>query len=115
MKTSEEMVNGLMRYINKEVIPKMNTSGKWMLGTVVGMAEGKAHDVALTIQGNDLAKALGAVNADGLFNEELIADAMHKAAERYGKLQMSLPLAGTLTFSVDDVEQLRRYIRGELA
>lgn len=114
MNTSEQIVNGIMRYADREIIPKMGTAGKWIIGTATGMIGKRAGMIANSLQANGIARAIGAVNEDGLFDIDLIAEHMRNAAERYGKMQIDVPLLGTMTFTEDDIEKARRYIKGEM-
>ena len=114
MNTSEQIVNGLMRYTDREIIPKMGTAGKWIIGTAAGMIGKRAGTIANGLQTNSIAKMIGAVNDDGLFDIDLIAEHMRNAADKYGNMQIELPMMGTMTFTSDDVEKAKRYIKGEM-
>lgn len=112
MNTSEEIVNGLVDYVEKEIIPKLDTPGKWLVGTMLGMTTAKYKDIAVKMQGNATAKAIGAVSEDGLYDVNLIAENLIKAASRYGNLQINIPMLGTMTFSSADIESASKYIKG---
>lgn len=114
MNTSEQIVNGLMRYTDREIIPKMGTAGKWIIGTAAGMIGQRAGSIANGLQSNSIAKMMGAVNEDGLFDIDLIAEHLRNSADRYGNMQLDVPLLGTMTFTADDVEKAKRYIKGEM-
>lgn len=112
MYTSEQVINGLMAYADNEVIPKLGTSGKWIIGTLVGMIGAKTGTLMQEIQSNQAAKIIGAVDNNGLFDIDLIADHLKQSVQRYGNLQIALPMLGTMTFTADDVEKAIRYIKG---
>lgn len=112
MSTSEEIVNGLVGYVEKEIIPKMDTPGKWLVGAMLGMITAKCKDIAIKLQGNEIAKAIGAISEDGLFDVDLIKENLMKSATRYGNLQISIPMLGTMTFTPSDIESASKYIKG---
>lgn len=114
MNTPEEIVNGLMRYADKEVIPKLGTGGKWVVGTVVGMAGSKINEVAKELSTNSLAKGIGAVNEDGLFDVDKVIESLQNSANRYGNMSLNVPMLGVMTFTPEDVVKVGRYIKGEM-
>lgn len=116
MVTSEQIVNGLMMYVDKEMIPKLDTASKWIVGTLVGILGVKAENLALKIQSNELAVAVGAVgavNEDGLFDIDLIFEQLEKSAKRYGKLQINIPMLGIISLDDNDVKKIKQFIKGE--
>lgn len=114
MNTSEEIVNGLMRYADREVIPKLGTGGKWVVGAAIGMAGNKISEIARNLSTNSLAKAVGAVNEDGLFDVDKLTESLQNSANRYGNLSLNVPMLGTMTFTADDVNKVGKYIKGEI-
>ena len=114
MVTSEQIINGIVAYADREVIPKLNTTGKWVVGTAIGMLGSKASDVMLNVQTSELGKIIGAVNEDGLYDIDLIADNLIRSAEKYGDICIELPMIGSMRFTSADVNNARRYIKGEL-
>lgn len=113
MVTSEQIVNGLIMYVDKEMIPKLDTASKWIVGTLVGILGVKAENLALKIQSNELALAVGAVNEDGLFDIDLIFEQLEKSAKRYGKLQINIPMLGIISLDDNDVKKIKQFIKGE--
>ena len=113
-KNPEEIISGVVRYADQEVIPKLNGPGKWIVGTLVGMSSNRMAQMARQLQDNALIRMIGVVDEDGLYDIDDIADHLGVAAQKYGYLTLEVPLIGTLTFKDEDVHQLRRYIKGEL-
>lgn len=114
MRNTEEVINGIRRYIESEVLPKLDTKSKILIGAALGMASNSMETAARTLQANELAKALGAVNDDGLFDVELIADSLKDSSARYGSLSLTVPFTGgVMSFGPEDIEMAKRYINGE--
>ena len=112
MYTSEQVINGLVTYTDREVIPKLGTSGKWIVGTMVGMIGAKAS--ATIMKDSAIIKAVGAMDENGLYDVELIAEHLKKSAERYGNLQINVPMVGMMTFTTEDIERAKNYIKGDI-
>lgn len=104
--TKEQVVNGLNNWVDEEIIPRLPTSGKWIIGTAVGLAMSNA-DAVLS---NGSLKVLGIVNADGLIDADKLCSELKHSADRYGKLTVSFPFIGTMAFGPEDIENARRHI-----
>lgn len=107
---SSQLVNGLIQYADNEVINNLPTTGKWVLGAGLGIASSKVNDIVSTLNDSPLAKSLGIVDEDGMYDVGLMADHLKQSASRYGKMTIQLPVIGKLTFSEADVDSLRSYI-----
>lgn len=113
MVTSEQIINGLTMYVDNEMTPKLDTASKWIVGTLVGILGVKAENLVLKIQSNELAVAIGAVNEDGLFDIDLIFEQLEKSAKKYGKLQINIPTLGVISLDDNDVNKIKKFIKGE--
>lgn len=114
MVSTNDMINGIMRYADREVVTQLPTMGKWLLGTGLGVAGKKASDLAHDLENNQLLKTLGVVDADGRWDTDMIMDEMLQNAHKYGKATIDVPIIGSMTFSEADVQKLFRYISGEM-
>lgn len=112
MITKEQFVNGLITYLDREVIPQLPTSGKWYVGTVAFLATTKTDIIFSQLQNTPMVKMLGIIDQEGLIDVDALATALKQSAEKYGKLQIIFPILGTMTFSSTDVDKLRTYMTG---
>ncbi len=106
--TREQIINGIFLYIDNEVMPKLSTLNKIMIGTGAALAMKNSErliDEMLTI-----GKSLGVVSDEGLIDADKVATELKNNAEKYGNVQFVIPFGGTVTFKPDDVDILRRYI-----
>ncbi len=106
--TREQIINGIFLYIDNEVMPKLSTLNKIMVGTGAALAlKNSEHliDEMLTV-----GKSLGVVSDEGLIDADKVAAELKSSAEKYGNVQFVIPFGGTVTFKPDDVDILRRYI-----
>lgn len=107
---ADQIMQGIMNYADSEVINKLPTAGKWVVGTAIGLATTRANNVVDAIQTNAIAKAFGIVDENGLIDIDALMSAMKNSADRYGKISVEVPLIGKLSFSSADVDTLRNYI-----
>lgn len=109
MYTKEQVINGITGYVDGEVIPKLPTAGKWIMGTAVAMALKSGSDI---INKNaDTLRMIGAMNSDGMIDVDKVAPVLKEQAARYGVIQIDLPVIGAMTFSDHDIDLLRGYIK----
>lgn len=109
--SAEQVINGLISYADNEVMGKLPTTGKWFMGTGIALASNKVSNVVDAMIDNTIVKMLGIVDEDRNIDVDTLISAMKESAEKYGKLTVNVPLVGNLTFSSDDVERLKNYIR----
>ena len=109
--TSDQVLNGIVQYIDNEILSKMPTAGKVVAGAVVSMALKNSSTVIEQLKNNQMLKAIGAITSDGLIDVDSIAECIKQSAEKYGDVIIQIPFMGNLTLKANDVDLLRRYIR----
>lgn len=112
MVTKEQLMNGLLMYVDHEVIPRLTTAGKWGIGTAIILMSQQANQVIDTLASNEVIKMMNIVSDDGLIDEERLSNALRTSAERYGNLQVQIPVLGVLTFNTNDIDMIHMYITG---
>lgn len=108
--TVERVMQGLSNYLDAEVMDKLPSSGRFVMGTVVGMANHKAHEVAEQLRENPVVSMLGIINEDNYIDADALLEAMKSSANRYGSITLEIPLVGRLSFTENDIEHLKNYI-----
>lgn len=111
MITKEQFINGLVAYVDQEVLPHMSTAEKWIAGTAITLAVHKSEEILNALMTNSAIKALGLVSAEGLIDIDLLADALKVQAAKYGKMTINLPLLSPMTFSAEDIDRARECMR----
>lgn len=106
-----KVINGIIAYIDAEIAGKLAGSWKaWAVRTVTGLASARAEAVYHTVAQHPAAAALGVVDGENV-NVDAILEQLRAQAQR-GTATMALPLIGTVTFGLGDVDALERYIKG---
>lgn len=108
--SANQVVNGIINYADHEVIGHLPSTGKWILGTAVGIASTKVNDMVLSLQNNAIAKSMGIIDEEGMFDVDLIVDNMRQSAMKYGRMEIDIPIIGSMRFTETDIDSLRGYI-----
>lgn len=110
MVNKEELVNGILRYIDDEVIPHLPTGGKWVLGSLVFLITERSNVLLEQLLSNELIKTLNIVDSNSMIDADRLIQALKKSANKYGKLVVTIPIVGTMSFTESDVDTLRLYL-----
>lgn len=108
--SGNQIVNGLVSYADHEIIDKLPTTGKWVVGTAIGLMSERADAVINNLKDNTIVQMLGIVDEDGMIDADTLVNHMKSSADKYGKIYVDVPLIGRLSFSSSDVDSLRNYI-----
>lgn len=120
---SEQLVNGLMKYLNAEIIPHVSdTFTKLLLKTLVISSQANAPAYTKTVDSmvsrpfiSELLKV-----ENGLLDVEGFIDALRQAVNEVGELVVKIPPVKlispeekTLRFNAEDISKLKQYLTDE--
>ena len=120
---SEQLVNGLMKYLNAEIIPHVSdTFTKLLLKTLVISSQANAPAYTRTVDsmvsGPFISELLKV--EDGLLDVEGFIDALRQAVNEVGELVVKIPPVKlispeekTLRFNAEDISKLKQYLTNE--
>lgn len=104
----EKVLSGLERYIDNEIYPGMNENQQTIYLLAIGALKENAMDV---LAGNTLLRSMLSVNKAG----EVDVDRLHKllqvSVRKQGKLAITIPLFGKMTFDESDINSIIRAIK----
>lgn len=112
MVTKEQFFNGMISYADNEVIPFLPTSAKWGLGALAVIVRKRYDKLLDEISSNAIVRSLDIINENGLIDIDTLYEALKSSSSKYGKMQITFPVIGTLTFSESDIDSLKNYIVG---
>ena len=104
-----QIKDGLMVYAQQHMMPKMDGKGQFLLGMGLGAAMRKADGLMNGITSNSLLATAGYVKDGQIDLDTLYSDAMSQM-KRQGQLVWDVPLLGRLTFTEQDLRDLRQCI-----
>lgn len=110
MVSKTQFINGVIDYIDNEMMPHLPTSGKWSMGAMVILAKNRSENMLDSLVANPLFETLGVVK-DEKIDIDLLTDALKESASKYGKLTLNIPTVGVLSFTSSDVESIKSFIK----
>ncbi|MBR4893719.1 MAG: hypothetical protein IKY53_00720 [Lachnospiraceae bacterium] len=105
-----KVIRGTTNFIDAEVLGKLRGGWQsWVLGAFTGLVMSGADDFIRNLSKNPMLKALGII--DG---EQIDVDKLYKQLRAQAEIStatIDLPLAGSITLGVNDVDRLYRLIQ----
>ena len=105
-----QVVNGISRYIDQEIVNKIQGWQKWVLGTGAGVFLSKGTNVFNQLKMHPMIKMLDIVDENDMIDIDVIYKELKKQAEK-GAITFDAPMIGTITLTKDDVEKLYSFIK----
>ena len=106
----ETVVDGINRYIDREIYKNLNGLQQFVARLVVGRVNDNAESIKNVLMNNGIAKTLCIIDSDGMVDVDLLLADIRREIERQGSLQVDIPMIGKLTFHADDVDALHNEI-----
>ena len=109
-----QVANGATKYIDSEIVPKVNGLSKIAVGVMLAEAVKRGDHIVERMKAMPLVTMLGIVDEEDRIDVETIYEELKKHLSRE-PLRVELPMVGVLTFSHEDVEKLYAHIMGGAA
>ena len=106
-----QVVNGVTKYIDSEIIPKVEGLSKIAVGIVLAGAVKRGDTVIEQIKAIPIIKMIGIVDDENRVDIETIYEELKKQVS-IEPLRMELPGVGKVTFTREDVDKLYSHIVG---
>lgn len=110
--SKDKFVEGLLSYIEHEVMAPLPTYYKWGLGAIVFLFRKKSEELIDMLMKSPIIKSLDVVTEDGLIDVDTLCEALAHSAETYGDVEIENQFLGKMRFNKQDVLTLKRYIGG---
>ena len=108
--TVQQISEGIGRYIDSELMPKVPGVRKWMLA-VAGVYAGKMVEDRIQ-ENSKLLQSVGIMTEDGMVDIDSFLPYMKSVAAQSGPVTEHISMLGDITFDSSDVEKLYTYIVG---
>ena len=105
-----QVVNGMTKYIDQEIINKIQGWQRWALGAGAGIMMTKGTNIFNTLKANAIIKMLDVIDENDMIDIDTIYKELRKQAEK-GAVTFDAPMIGTITLTKDDVDKLYRFIK----
>ena len=111
MVTYTQLINGLSRYIDNEIINKLTGNSKLLLGIGSGIALKKGENIYKLLQENSIIKMLDLIDKDGNIDIETIFEELRKQARKQS-IEIDIPIIGILKLNEEDITKLQTFVKG---
>ena len=111
MVTYTQLINGLSRYIDTEIINKLTGNSKLLLGIGSGIALKKGENIYKLLQENSIIKMLDLIDKDGNIDIETIFEELRKQARKQS-IEIDIPIIGILKLNEEDITKLQTFVKG---
>lgn len=113
MYTFEKTIDGIIKYINNELLGGMNDVQDFAARVFIGrVIENKEH-IKNSLVNNGFIRTFGIIDSEGMVDIEGFAADIKRELARKGKITMDIPWFGKYTFTPADVDVLYKTITGE--
>jgi len=109
MVTKEQIKKGMARYLDMEIMPKLDGWKRWVFGAGATAYLDKTDKMFDLLRENQMLALLDLVDDDDMIDLDVVYKAFRQQAE-HCPANIALPLVGTFTFSVGDIDNLYSYI-----
>lgn len=109
MVTLNQVQNGVVKYIDNELIPNINGWQKWVFGALASTAMLKTTNIFNSLKQNEFVKMLGVIDENDNIDIDTLYREFLKQAQK-GAVTFDVPMIGAMTLNHTDVEKLYRYI-----
>jgi hypothetical protein len=110
----EKVIDGLSKYIDREIYGKMTDMQEIVARVFVGRIINNTEGVKKALIENGYIRTFGIIGEDGMVDIDTLAKDVKREIERKGKLVVSIPMFGKMTFTPEDVDVILNYIKGEM-
>lgn len=108
----EKVIEGISKYIDKEIYAGMNDVQELVARIFVGRIIDNMEGVKKTLIDNGFIRTFGIIDGEGMVDVDALAKDIRREVERKGKLVVSIPMFGKLTFVPADIDAILNTIKG---
>ena len=107
----EKVIDGILRYIDREILKNMNPWQEVLARLAIGRIVGDTNGLKEKLMTNGYIKTFAIMDRNGNIDIDSITGDLKKEIARVGKIEFSIPAFGKLAFTADDVDVLLKTIK----
>ena len=110
MVTYEQVIDGISKFVDSEIISQLTGNSKVLLGIGAGVALKKGESIYKNLKNNSIIKMLDIIDEEGHIDIETLYQEVKKQAQKE-IIRLEIPMLGTLKLNDEDIEKLYGYIK----
>lgn len=107
-----QVMNGVIKYVDNEILDKIQGWQKWVVGAGIGVALNKTSEIFNELKKNVMIKTLGIIDDNDMIDIDTLYREIKKQA-RKSAVSFSVPMLGTMSLNESDVDKLYNFIKDE--
>lgn len=112
MVSIQQVQQGLIRYIDTDILPHLTGFKKVGLGVYVALASDRVSSMILNAKDHPAISVTGVIDELGNVDIDRIYNAVLPMVQNGEKIPIDIPMIGEIRIDSTDVEKLYRYIKG---
>ena len=104
------VLKGIAKYIDNEIIAKINGWQKWVMGAGVGILLSNSTEFYNNLTQNEFVKMLNVIDKNGEIDVDKIYEEIKKQAQK-SSITFNAPIVGMITLNEKDVDKIYKYIK----
>lgn len=106
----EQVINGLVKFIDIEIVPKMSGFKRLAFGVGSGIVLRKSTEIYNNIKSNQMLHALDILDTNNNINVDLLKQEIENKMGN-DKFDIDIPMIGVLSLDKSDLNKLYSYIK----
>lgn len=107
----EKILDGLMAYINENIMPGLNNMQEIGARLLLGEIYDSRETLKKMLMENGIIKTFGYMDEEGNVDIERLLARLKTEIKNKGELEVSVPLYGKFKFKPEDIDVINEYIK----
>lgn len=104
-----QVINGVAKYVDTEIVNNINGWQKWVVGGAIGVALTNSTNIFNQLKQNEIVKMLGIIDNEDRIDVDKIYRELKKQAQK-SSATFDVPMIGVITLTEKDVDVLYNFI-----
>ena len=106
----EKAIDGLISYVNDNIIPGMNPLQEIGARIILGELYDRRNILKESMLNVGMLRTFGYIDNDGNLNIDSVFQRLKNEIEKKGEIMVSVPMYGTFKFKPNDIDTIYDYI-----
>ena len=103
-----QVMAGISKFVDADIIPKLQSNQKILAGVMVGLALRKTNEIIDTLKDNSIISMLGIIEENKVDVDSLYQEIKKQVQKQ--SIVLSVPMIGNITLNESDIDKIYNYI-----